>query len=105
MDDGAAIGRQEGGSNYEKASSTIWCPSISGTVNVTRTSSTVKGSASPCGTTSTLVTGRSVLTETGTSYNGVHVNWSAKKFWIRDITVVPEDPFTGLTTFVLEAEG
>ena len=45
------------------------------------------------------------ITYTGTTQNGVHIDWTAKKFWIRDITVTPDSPFTGLSTFTLEAEG
>ena len=44
------------------------------------------------------------LTYTGTSANGVHIDWAEEKFWISDIQVVPDERFSGLTTFVLEAE-
>lgn len=44
------------------------------------------------------------ITYTGTSANGVHIDWTEKKFWIHDITVSPAPPFTGTSRFVLEAE-
>jgi hypothetical protein len=44
------------------------------------------------------------VTYTGTSANGVHVDWSEKKFWIHEITVLPGEGFGGRTEFVLEAE-
>lgn len=45
------------------------------------------------------------VTYTGTTANGVHVDWTNKKFWIHDITVDPGYGVTGKTTFLLEAEG
>jgi len=44
------------------------------------------------------------ITYTGTTSNGVHFDWSDKKFWIHDITVVPDPQFGGRSTFTLEAE-
>ena len=44
------------------------------------------------------------VTWAGTAANGVHVDWDEKKFWIHDITVNPNDTFSGTTTFTLEAE-
>lgn len=44
------------------------------------------------------------ITYTGTSANGVHIDWTNRKFWISEITVVPEEGFTGTSTFILEAE-
>lgn len=44
------------------------------------------------------------ITYAGTTANGVHINWSEKKFWITRINIVPGDGFTGVTEFTLEAE-
>jgi len=44
------------------------------------------------------------ITYAGTSANGVHVNWSEKKFWIHNIVVNPTAGNTGTTQFTLEAE-
>lgn len=44
------------------------------------------------------------VTYTGTSANGVHVDWSQKKFWIHDISVMPSAGLSGRTRFLLEAE-
>jgi hypothetical protein len=44
------------------------------------------------------------VTYSGTSANGVHLNWSAKKFWIHGIQVTPGAGFSGTTVFTLEAE-
>lgn len=44
------------------------------------------------------------VTYTGTTANGVHVDWTEKKFWIHDITIVPSEGFGGITRFILEAE-
>jgi hypothetical protein len=44
------------------------------------------------------------ITYTGTSANGVHIDWTNKKFWIHDITVTPGREFGGTSVFVLEAE-
>lgn len=45
------------------------------------------------------------ITYTGTTANGVHIDWNEKKFWIHDITVMPNEGFSGRTEFLLEAEG
>lgn len=44
------------------------------------------------------------ITYTGTDANGVHIDWTEKKFWIHRIEVRPSPGFTGTTTFTLEAE-
>jgi len=44
------------------------------------------------------------VTYTGTAANGVHIDWTQKKFWIHEITVSPDYGLTGRTRFVLEAE-
>jgi hypothetical protein len=44
------------------------------------------------------------ITYTGTTANGVHIDWTAQKFWIRQIRVDPMQGFTGRSTFVLEAD-
>ncbi len=44
------------------------------------------------------------VTYTGTSANGVHIDWTDKKFWIHDIKVYPDDAFGGKSVFKLEAE-
>ncbi len=44
------------------------------------------------------------ITYTGTTQNGVHIDWLNKKFWIHDIRVEFDGPFTGRTIFRLEAE-
>ncbi len=44
------------------------------------------------------------ITYSGTTANGVHVNWAGEKFWIHEITVNPGEGFGGTTTFLLEAE-
>ena len=45
------------------------------------------------------------ITYSDTTENGVHVEWDKKKFWITDITVMPDEGFSGRTEFILEAEG
>lgn len=47
---------------------------------------------------------RVAITYTGTAYNGLHISWTDKKFWIHEIDVVPNEAFGALTTFTLEAE-
>jgi len=44
------------------------------------------------------------ITYTGTAENGVHIDWTNKKFWIHEINVVPDATFGGRTEFLLEAE-
>ncbi len=44
------------------------------------------------------------ITYTGTSANGVHIDWAREKFWIHEINVLPGDGFGGTTEFILEAE-
>lgn len=44
------------------------------------------------------------ITYTGTSANGVHLDWMEKKFWIHEIDVTPDDRFGGTSTFLLEEE-
>lgn len=44
------------------------------------------------------------VTYTGTTANGVHIDWTEKKFWIHRIEVRPSPIFSGTTTFTLEAE-
>lgn len=44
------------------------------------------------------------ITYTGTSANGVHIDWTEKKFWIHDIDIRPNESFSGVTRFMLEAE-
>jgi len=44
------------------------------------------------------------ITYTGTSANGVHLDWMEKKFWIQEIDVTPDDQFGGTSTFLLEEE-
>jgi hypothetical protein len=44
------------------------------------------------------------VTYTGTTANGVHIDWTEEKFWISDINVVPDEQFSGTSTFILEAE-
>lgn len=44
------------------------------------------------------------ITYTGTTANGVAIDWVEQKFWIHEITVTPSEGFTGTTTFLLEAE-
>lgn len=44
------------------------------------------------------------ITYTGTTANGVHIDWTEKKFWIHQIDIVPDAAFGGITTFTLEAE-
>jgi len=44
------------------------------------------------------------ITYTGTSANGVHLNWAREKFWIHEINVIPGEGFGGTTEFILEAE-
>ncbi len=44
------------------------------------------------------------ITYTGTTANGVHIDWTEQKFWISEITVTPSEGFTGTSTFILEAE-
>lgn len=41
---------------------------------------------------------------TGTSANGVHIDWSQKKFWIHRMQMAPGPAFTGQTMFTLEEE-
>lgn len=47
---------------------------------------------------------RVAITYSGTAYNGLHVNWTDKKFWVHEIEVAPHDIFGAVTTFTLEAE-
>ena len=44
------------------------------------------------------------VTYTGTAANGVHIDWTHKKFWIHKIHMTPGPGLTGLTTFTLEEE-
>jgi hypothetical protein len=44
------------------------------------------------------------ITYTGTSANGVHIDWTSEKFWITDISVMPDGNFSGTTVFTLEAD-
>lgn len=44
------------------------------------------------------------ITYAGTTYNGLDISWSQKKFWIHEIEVVPHPGFGAVTTFTLEAE-
>lgn len=44
------------------------------------------------------------ITYTGTSENGVHIDWNEKKFWIHEISVTVGEGFTGTSEFLLEAE-
>jgi hypothetical protein len=45
------------------------------------------------------------ITYTGTAYNGAHIDWTEKKFWIHEIDVIPDNStFGGHTVFTLEAE-
>ncbi len=44
------------------------------------------------------------LTYTGTTANGVHIDWYRKPFWIHRIEMRPGPGFGGLTTFTLEEE-
>jgi hypothetical protein len=44
------------------------------------------------------------ITYTGTTANGIDIDWTEKKFWISEIVVTPSAGFTGTTAFVLEAE-
>jgi len=44
------------------------------------------------------------VTYTGTTANGVHIDWTEKKFWIHDIIVTPNLNGGGTTEFILEAE-
>lgn len=44
------------------------------------------------------------LTYTGTAANGVHVDWTDKKFWIHRMQMAPGEGFTGQTIFTLEEE-
>ena len=44
------------------------------------------------------------ITYSGTSANGVHINWAREKFWIHEINVIPGEGFGGTTEFILEAE-
>jgi len=47
---------------------------------------------------------RVVFTYTGTTANGVHIDWVEKPFWIHNITVVPNDNGSGHTELSLKAE-
>jgi hypothetical protein len=47
---------------------------------------------------------RVAVTYAGTSRNGVHFSWSAKKFWIHDITVNIDESGSARTLLTLEAE-
>lgn len=44
------------------------------------------------------------ITYTGTTANGVDIDWTEKKFWIHEIDVRPGIGFSGQSTFTLEAE-
>lgn len=44
------------------------------------------------------------ITYSGTTANGVHINWANEKFWITDIVVTPNAFLSGNTIFTLEAE-
>jgi hypothetical protein len=44
------------------------------------------------------------ITYTGTTANGVHIDWTEEKFWIHEISVNPSEGFGGTSTFLLEAE-
>ena len=44
------------------------------------------------------------ITYSGTSANGVHIDWTNEKFWIHEINVIPGEGFGGTTEFILEAE-
>jgi len=44
------------------------------------------------------------LSYTGTSANGVHLDWYQKKFWIHRIQMAPGPGLTGMTRFLLEEE-
>jgi len=44
------------------------------------------------------------VTYTGTSANGVHIDWEEEKFWVHDIIVTPDASGGGTTQFTLEAE-
>jgi len=44
------------------------------------------------------------LTYTGTSANGVDVDWTQKKFWVHRMQMGPGEGLTGLTRFTLEEE-
>jgi len=44
------------------------------------------------------------VTYTGTTANGVHIDWYQKPFWIHRIEMRPGKGFGGLTTFTLEEE-
>lgn len=44
------------------------------------------------------------ITYTGTTENGVHIDWTEKKFWIHEIAVTPSEEHSGTSQFVLEAE-
>jgi len=44
------------------------------------------------------------LSYTGTSANGVHIDWMQKKFWIHRIQMAPGPGLTGMTRFTLEEE-
>lgn len=44
------------------------------------------------------------ITYTGTVANGVHIDWTAKKFWIHSIQVIPGAGFSGKSIFILESE-
>lgn len=45
-----------------------------------------------------------LITYTGTAANGVHIDWTDKRFWIHEIYVDPKPGFTATTTFVLEED-
>jgi len=44
------------------------------------------------------------ITYTGTTENGVHIDWTDQKFWIHEIRIDPMTGFTGRSTFTLEAD-
>jgi hypothetical protein len=44
------------------------------------------------------------VTYTGTAANGVHIDWTDKKFWIHRMQMAPGEGFTGQTIFTLEEE-
>lgn len=47
---------------------------------------------------------RVAITYTGTSANGVHLDWTEKKFWIHEIAVRPDERGSGTSELLLEAE-
>ncbi len=47
---------------------------------------------------------RIAITYTGTTANGVDIDWTEEKFWITDINVSPNTFLSGKTVFTLESE-